>query len=58
MVAYNIVGVGDFDSDNVDDILFQRNTGTNAATANATAKSNSWYVWFMESSGKLKSDHW
>jgi hypothetical protein len=55
MVNYNIVGVGDFNSDNVDDILFQRITGTNGAP-NAGSASNSWYVWFMQPSGKLKSD--
>ena len=54
MVAYNIVGTGDFDSDDVDDILFQRNTTTNGAP-NVGSRSNSWYVWFMEPYGKLKS---
>ena len=54
MVPYNIAGVGDFDSDNVDDILFQRNTSTNGAP-NEGSFTNSWYVWFMQPFGKLKS---
>jgi hypothetical protein len=54
MYAYNIASVGDFDSDNVDDILFQRNMSTGMAP-NVSSASNSWYVWFMDSSGKLKS---
>ncbi len=55
MVAYGIAAVGDFNSDNVDDILFQRTTGTNAAP-NVGSASNSWYVWFMKPSGKLSAD--
>ena len=54
MVPYYIASVGDFDSDNVDDILFQRNSGTNGAPNEGSAL-NSWYVWFMQSCGKLKS---